>query len=61
MLERPTIGGTEPPGFEALLDLLDELNVPNGYKAEIIKGNIVVSPGSKGFATAGRGTCVRSF
>jgi Uma2 family endonuclease len=49
MLERPTIGGTEPPSFEALLDLLDELNVPDGYKAEIIKGNIVVSPWSKGY------------
>ncbi|MFI1360341.1 Uma2 family endonuclease [Streptomyces sp. NPDC020898] len=50
MTERPiTISGTEPPSFEGLLDALDELYVPDGYKAEIIKGNIVVSPWSKGY------------
>ncbi|WP_327316786.1 Uma2 family endonuclease [Streptomyces sp. NBC_01235] len=50
MTERPiTISGTEPDSFEALLDLLDELNVPDGYKAEIVRGNIVVSPWSKGY------------
>ncbi|MCI3278584.1 hypothetical protein [Streptomyces cylindrosporus] len=44
------ISGTEPSGsFEELLDLLDELNVPDGYKAEIIRGSIVVSPWSKGY------------
>lgn len=52
MTERPTTSGTEPcSGFEELLDLLDELNVPDGYKAEIIRGNIVVSPWSKGYYT----------
>ncbi|MFE9442849.1 Uma2 family endonuclease [Streptomyces sp. NPDC006602] len=51
MIERPTISGTEPHGFEGLLDLLDELHVPDGYKAEIIRGNIVVSPWSKGYYT----------
>jgi Uma2 family endonuclease len=51
MLERPTISGTKPPDFEGMLDALDELNVPDGYKAEIIKGNIVLSPWSKGYYT----------
>jgi Uma2 family endonuclease len=52
MAERPVISGTEPSGsFEELLDLLDELPVPDGYKAEIIKGSIVVSPWSKGYYT----------
>lgn len=46
MTERPTISGS---GFEELLDLLDELHVPDGYKAEIIRGNVVVSPWSKGY------------
>jgi len=36
--ERPTISGTDSDSFEAMLDLLDELNVPDGYKTEIIKG-----------------------
>ncbi|GGK97822.1 Uma2 family endonuclease [Streptomyces flaveus] len=49
MLERPTISGTEPPSFEGMLDALDELHVPDGYKAEIIKGNIVLSPWSKAY------------
>ncbi|MFD3617031.1 Uma2 family endonuclease [Streptomyces sp. NPDC058676] len=51
MAERPiTISGTtESPSFEDLLGALDELYVPDGYKAEIIKGNIVVSPWSKGY------------
>ncbi|TLS39833.1 Uma2 family endonuclease [Streptomyces montanus] len=34
-----------------MLDTLDELNVPDGYKAEIIRGNIVLSPFSKGYYT----------
>ena len=52
MTERPTTNGTEPRGsFEDLLDLLEELNVPDGYNAEIIRGNIVVSPWSKGYYT----------
>ncbi|MEW2121905.1 Uma2 family endonuclease [Streptomyces sp. NPDC005474] len=50
MTERPiTISGTEPHSFEGLLDALDQLDLPDGYKAEIIKGNIVVSPWSKGY------------
>ncbi|MFI7401723.1 Uma2 family endonuclease [Streptomyces sp. NPDC049541] len=48
--EQPTISGTEPGGsFEELLDLLEELRVPDGYKAEIVRGSIVVSPWSKGY------------
>ncbi|MFE6623834.1 Uma2 family endonuclease [Streptomyces sp. NPDC057740] len=46
MAERPVISGSD---FEELLDLLDELHVPDGYKAEIIRGRIVVSPWSKGY------------
>nr|WSY53025.1 Uma2 family endonuclease [Streptomyces sp. NBC_00886] len=50
MAERPVIDGTEPRrDFEELLDVLDELHVPDGYKAEIIRGSIVVSPWSKGY------------
>ncbi|CAM5489808.1 Uma2 family endonuclease [Streptomyces pilosus] len=49
MAERPTINGTEPDSFESLLRTLDGLDVPDGYKAEIIRGNIVVSPWSKGY------------
>ncbi|MCT7351241.1 Uma2 family endonuclease [Streptomyces sp. 15-116A] len=50
MAERPTISGTEPHSdFEELLDVLDELNVPDGYQAEIVRGSIVVSPWSKGY------------
>lgn len=50
MAERPVMSGTEPgSNFEDMLDLLDELNVPDGYMAEIIRGNIVVSPWSKGY------------
>ncbi|QEU86889.1 Uma2 family endonuclease [Streptomyces viridosporus T7A] len=49
MAERPTTNGTEPHSFEGLLDTLDELDVPDGYQAEIIRGNIVVSPWSKGY------------
>ncbi|MFI2431210.1 Uma2 family endonuclease [Streptomyces sp. NPDC018693] len=52
MAERPVISGTEPRSdFERQLDLLDELNLPDGYRAEIIRGNIVVSPWSKGYYT----------
>ncbi|WP_328359994.1 Uma2 family endonuclease [Streptomyces sp. NBC_00445] len=51
MTERPTISGTEPRSFEALLDDLDELIVPDGYKAEIVRGRIVLSPWSKGYYT----------
>ncbi|MGX1562444.1 Uma2 family endonuclease [Streptomyces sp. NPDC055506] len=50
MAERPVMSGTKShSGFEELLSALDELNVPDGYKAEIVRGNIVVSPWSKGY------------
>ncbi|WP_164555658.1 MULTISPECIES: Uma2 family endonuclease [unclassified Streptomyces] len=49
MAERPTTSGTESGSFEDLLRTLDELDVPDGYKAEIIRGTIVVSPWSKGY------------
>jgi len=49
MTERPTISGTEPRSFEMLLNDLDELIMPDGYKAEIIRGSIVLSPWSKGY------------
>jgi hypothetical protein len=53
MTERPTLSSTEPHLFEAMLDNLDRLNVPDGYKAEIIRGNIVMSPRPKGLGTVG--------
>ncbi|MFJ5557858.1 Uma2 family endonuclease [Streptomyces sp. NPDC093250] len=49
MAERPMTSGTESDSFEDLLRTLDELDVPDGYKAEIIRGNIVVSPWSRGY------------
>ncbi|QKW06463.1 Uma2 family endonuclease [Streptomyces sp. NA04227] len=49
MLERPTTDGTAPREFEALCAALDELNVPDGYKAEVIRGNIVMSPWSRAY------------
>ncbi len=49
MLERPTISGTDPRHFEELCKALEELSVPVGFKAEIIRGNIVVSPWSKAY------------
>lgn len=49
MLGRPTIDGTDPRRFEELCEALDELDVPDGFKAEIIKGNIVVSSWSKAY------------
>ncbi|WP_399925336.1 Uma2 family endonuclease [Streptomyces kanamyceticus] len=49
MLERPTISGTDPRHFEELRKALEELSVPVGFKAEIIRGNIVVSPWSKAY------------
>ncbi|MDQ0600173.1 Uma2 family endonuclease [Streptomyces canus] len=51
MADRPMVSGTEPGNFEELLDLLDELNLRDGFKAEIIRGEIVVSPWSKGYYT----------
>ncbi len=49
MAERPTTHGTELGDFEEMLALLDELELRDGFKAEIIRGNIVVSPWSKGY------------
>ncbi|WP_442759471.1 Uma2 family endonuclease [Streptomyces pseudogriseolus] len=49
MAERPTTDGTELGDFEEMLNLLDELELRDGFKAEIIRGNIVVSPWSKAF------------
>ncbi|WP_338057931.1 Uma2 family endonuclease [Streptomyces abyssalis] len=54
MLERPTSSTPietpdGPPGFEALCRTLLSMDVPDGYRAEIIGGNIVMSPWSKGY------------
>lgn len=51
MLERPTPMETPdgPPDFEALCRTLLTMEVPDGYRAEIIRGSIVVSPWSQGF------------
>ncbi|MEV7089611.1 Uma2 family endonuclease [Streptomyces sp. NPDC093085] len=49
MLEHRTIDSGDPRRFEELCTALDELNVPDGFKAEIIRGNIVVSPWSKAY------------
>ncbi|GAA1432416.1 hypothetical protein GCM10009601_53300 [Streptomyces thermospinosisporus] len=49
MAERPTIGDNDSPSFDELLATLDELVVPDGYKAEIIRGSIVLSPWSRGY------------
>ncbi|MFG2130735.1 Uma2 family endonuclease [Streptomyces sp. NPDC048751] len=49
MAQRPTMSSTEPPSFEDLLNDLDRLDVLDGYKAEIIRGNIVISPWSQGY------------
>ncbi|MFD7441870.1 Uma2 family endonuclease [Streptomyces sp. NPDC059909] len=51
MLERPTTIDT-PHGsqrFEALCRTLLSMEVPDGYRAEIVGGNIVMSPWSRGF------------
>ncbi|MGP3976905.1 Uma2 family endonuclease [Streptomyces sp. 8N114] len=52
MLDRPTAIETpeEPDGsFDALFRTLMTMDVPEGYRAEIIGGNIVMSPWSKGY------------
>jgi hypothetical protein len=36
-------------GFQELLDAGDELEVPPGYRVEIIGGNIVLSPWPPGY------------
>ncbi|MFD9629397.1 Uma2 family endonuclease [Streptomyces violascens] len=54
MTDRPTAKGVETDAetvqdvtFEELLRAVEELNTPDGYKAELIRGKIVVSPWSK--------------
>ncbi|MEU2430357.1 Uma2 family endonuclease [Streptomyces sp. NPDC007861] len=51
MLERPaTIEASDgPPPFEAMCQTLLTMEVPDGYRAEIVGGNIVMSPWSRGF------------
>ncbi|GAA2335123.1 Uma2 family endonuclease [Streptomyces cuspidosporus] len=57
MIDRPTetmkasSGGeaSKAGSFEELCRLLPELHVPDGYRAEIIRGSIVVSPWSQGY------------
>lgn len=51
MPERPTTIRTPegPPRFQALCRTLLTMEVPEGYRAEIIRGNIVMSPWSKGY------------
>ncbi|MET7655885.1 Uma2 family endonuclease [Streptomyces sp. NPDC005486] len=48
MTERPAAIETPRSGaFEDMLRIVEELDTPAGYKAELIRGKIVVSPGSK--------------
>ncbi len=45
MTERATpIETLSPPTFETLLRTVEEMNTPDGFKAELIRGKIVVSP-----------------
>lgn len=45
MTERATpIEATYPPSFETLLHTVAEMDTPVGFKAELIRGKIVVSP-----------------
>ncbi|MGW1496495.1 Uma2 family endonuclease [Streptomyces sp. NPDC002402] len=47
-MERPTPIDAPPSGdFENLLRTVEELATPDGYKAELIRGKIVVSPWSE--------------
>ncbi len=48
MIERPASIDASPSGdFESQLRIVEELDTPDGYKAELIRGKIVVSPWSK--------------
>ncbi|MER6560947.1 Uma2 family endonuclease [Streptomyces sp. NPDC001027] len=48
MSERPRAMETSPSGsFEDMLGIVEGLDTPAGYKAELIRGKIVVSPWSK--------------
>jgi Uma2 family endonuclease len=44
-IEGPAVEASEE--FEDLLRIIEELDTPDGYKAELIRGKIVVSPWSK--------------
>ncbi|MGP3972289.1 Uma2 family endonuclease [Streptomyces sp. 6N223] len=49
MIEQPSIRpSAQPTSFDKLTELLEQLNVPDGFRAEIIKGGVFVSPWSKG-------------
>lgn len=48
MIERPASADASPSGdFDSQLRIVEELDTPDGYKAELIRGKIVVSPWSK--------------
>src|ERR1044072_3424996 len=48
MIERPAaIEASGSGAFEDMLRTVEELDTPDGYKAELIRGKIVVSPWSK--------------
>ncbi|WP_328930323.1 Uma2 family endonuclease [Streptomyces sp. NBC_00190] len=48
MIERATpIEQAAPPTFETLLRTVEEMDTPDGFKAELIRGKIIVSPFSK--------------
>lgn len=47
MTERATPIDALTPTFESLLRTVAEMNTPDGFKAELIRGKIVVSPFSK--------------
>lgn len=48
MSERPAaIDAPAAGAFEDMLRIVEELDTPDGYKAELIRGKIVVSPWSK--------------
>lgn len=45
MIERATpIEQAAPPTFETLLRMVAEMDTPDGFKAELIRGKIIVSP-----------------
>ncbi|MFG2733861.1 Uma2 family endonuclease [Streptomyces harbinensis] len=48
MEQRESIGSRTPASFEELCRMVEEMEVPDGFRAEIIEGKIVVSPWSKG-------------
>ncbi|WP_405763419.1 Uma2 family endonuclease [Streptomyces sp. NBC_00045] len=48
MTERATpMEHAAPPAFETLLRTVAEMDTPDGFKAELIRGKIIVSPWSK--------------